>query len=518
MSEESKLTKAAGIVGFATLLSRMLGFIRDMVIAGFFGAGYTSDIFFVAFKIPNVLRSLFAEGSLSVAFIPVFTGYITTDGKKSAFNLAQAVLIILSVILIFITILGITSAPFIVKIMAPGFISYPDKIARCIELTRIMFPYIFLIGIVGLCMGILNTLGHFAAPALAPVFLNLGMISSVFISKAIDVNPVNCLAYGVIAGGVLQLILQLPFIIRYKIPIIKKPNLRHPGIKKIGKLMLPSIFGSAVYQINIVIGTIFASLLPEGSVSYLYYADRLVQFPLGVFAIAIATALLPSLSRQAAVKDYKGLKKSFAYAFKLILFITLPASVGLIVLKEPIVSLLFERGAFDATAVKLTAYALLSYAIGLWAFSCVKITVSTFYSIRDTKTPVKIAAISIASNIVLSFILMQFLSHSGLALATSLSSMINLTLLIIFLRKKIGRLGGKTILKSGVKSLICSLIMGAVLYIFLFFIQAKSVITLMLIYKVGLLIITGFIIYVAVSCILNKNAVKDIGLAIKKRG
>jgi putative peptidoglycan lipid II flippase len=379
MSEESKLTKAAGIVGFATLLSRMLGFIRDMVIAGFFGAGYTSDIFFVAFKIPNVLRSLFAEGSLSVAFIPVFTGYITTDGKKSAFNLAQAVLIILSVILILITILGITSAPFIVKIMAPGFISYPDKIARCIELTRIMFPYIFLIGIVGLCMGILNTLGHFAAPALAPVFLNLGMISSVFISKAIDVNPVNCLAYGVIAGGVLQLILQLPFIIKYKIPIIKKPNFRHPGIKKIGKLMLPSIFGSAVYQINIVIGTIFASLLPEGSVSYLYYADRLVQFPLGIFAIATATALLPSLSRQAAVKDYKGLKKSFAYALKLILFITLPAAVGLIVLREPIVSLLFERGSFDAEAVKLTAYALLSYSIGLWAFSCVKITVSTFY-------------------------------------------------------------------------------------------------------------------------------------------
>ncbi|MBW1650029.1 MAG: murein biosynthesis integral membrane protein MurJ [Deltaproteobacteria bacterium] len=518
MSEESKLTKAAWTIGSATLLSRILGFIRDMVIAGFFGAGYASDIFFVAFKIPNILRSLFAEGSLSVAFIPVFTQYITTDGKKKAFNLAQAALIILSVLLIFITILGIAASPFIVKIMAPGFISYPDKIAHCINLTRIMFPYIFLIGLVGLCMGILNTLGHFAAPALAPVFLNLGMITSVFISKTININPVYCLAYGVIAGGILQLILQIPFIIKYKIPIIKKPNLSHPGIKKIGKLMLPSIFGSAVYQINIIIGTMFASLLPEGSISYLYYADRLVQFPLGIFAIAAATALLPSLSRQAVLKDYEGLKKSFAYTLKLILFITLPASVGLIVLKEPIVSLLFERGVFDSEAVKLTAYALLSYSIGLWAFSCVKITVSTFYSISDTKTPVKIAAISIGSNIVLSFILMKFLSHSGLALAASLSSMINLTLLIIFLRKKIGRLGGKTIVKSGIKSLICSLIMGIVLWFFLFFIQKKSVITFMLIYKVGLLITAGVIIYIAVSCILNRNAVKNFGSVIKKRG
>jgi len=399
-------------------------------------------------------------------------------------------LIILSIVLIFITILGILASPFIVKIMAPGFQTYPDKIAHCINLTRIMFPYILLIGIVGLFMGILNTLGHFAAPALAPLFLNLGMIASIFISEAIKIDPLYGLAYGVIIGGILQLMLQLPFIIKYKIPIIKKPDLTHPGIKKIGKLMIPSIFGSAVYQINILIGTILASLLPEGSVSYLYYADRLVQFPLGIFAIAAATALLPSLSRRAAVRDYEGLKKIFAYSIKMILFIMLPASVGLIILKEPIVILLFKRGAFSASAVKLTAYALLSYSIGLWAFSCVKITVSTFYSFCDTKTPVKIAVVSIILNIILSVILMKILSHSGIALATSLSSMINLGLLITFLRRKIGPIGGKEIIKSAIKSLICSLIMGIGLWFFIFFIEKQSAIIFALIYKVGFCIVT----------------------------
>ncbi|MFQ5444442.1 MAG: murein biosynthesis integral membrane protein MurJ, partial [Nitrospinales bacterium] len=306
MYENTRVTHAAGIVGSATLLSRIFGFLRDVVIAGFFGAGLGSDAFFVAFRIPNLLRRLFAEGSLSIAFIPVFTEYLTTKGKDEAFKLAGSAILLLSIILMILALSGILLSPLLIRIIAPGFAGSPEKLSLTITLTRIMFPYIFFIGMVALCMGILNVLGHFAAPALAPVFLNLAMIGGVvFISPHLS-KPIIGLAIGVIIGGALQLLLQVPFILRRGVFFWKKTRIYHSGLKKIGLLMLPAVFGAAVYQINILVGTLLASLLPEGSVSYLYYADRLVQFPLGIFAIATATAVLPSLSRQAAAKDLAG--------------------------------------------------------------------------------------------------------------------------------------------------------------------------------------------------------------------
>ena len=464
MSENSRMVKAAGVVGAATLLSRILGYVRDAAIAWFFGAGLSTDAFIAAFRIPNLLRRLFGEGSLSNVFVPVFTDYITREGQSEAFKLARSALWLLSAVLVVFSLFGILLSPLIVHIIAPGFAGTASKLPLTVTLTRIMFPYIFFIGLVALCMGILNVLGHFAAPALAPVLLNLAMISAVlFISPHLN-QPVLGLAIGVVCGGVLQLGLQVPFLIRYGLKFWQKTTFFHPGLKKIGKMLAPVIIGGAAYQLNILISTLLASFLKEGSVSYLYFADRLVQFPLGIFAVATATAVLPGLSRQAAVNDVKAFKATFVYAIKLILFITLPAMVGLIVLREPIVALLFQRGEFGSDATVLTAYALLYYAIGLWAFSAVRIVVATFFAMQDSRTPAQTAIISIIANILFGIMLMRPLGHGGLALATTLASVVNLGLLIRALRIKLGQLGWRSIALSACRTMACSGIMGIVVW------------------------------------------------------
>ncbi len=516
--ENQHMTKAAGVVGSATFLSRIFGFIRDVVVAWFFGAGLSSDAFFVAFRIPNLLRRLFAEGSLSVAFIPVFTEYLEKRGKDDAFELAGAAVRLLAAGLVVITILGILLAPLIIRVIAPGFIDSPEKLSLTVLLTRLMFPYIFFIGMVALAMGILNSLGHFAAPALAPVFLNLAIIGSVFFISPYMPDPVTGLAVGVLIGGFLQLALQIPFLIKKGFYFWHKVKILHPGLKRIGGLMLPTIFGAAVYQINILVGTLLASLLAEGSVSYLYYADRLVQFPLGIFAIATATAVLPSLSRQAAVNDLLAVKDTFSYAMKLVFFITVPATVGLIVLREPIVALLFKRGAFNQAASRLTAYALLYYAIGLWAFSAVRIVVSTFYALQDTRTPVRTAVISVFANILLSIILMRPLGHGGLALSTSLASMLNLGLLVHALKAKLGGLEWKSLSQSVIKTVICSIVMGSAVWVTGMYIipsggSSISDLFFGLMGSIG----TGLILYGAFSFLLKSPELKNV-LAMARKG
>ena len=465
VSENSRVAKAAGVVGAATLLSRVFGFLRDAVIAWFFGAGMVSDAFFVAFRIPNLLRRLFAEGALTVTFIPVFTEHLSKNGKDAALEMAAAAVKFLAILLAGIAVCGILLAPLLVRILAPGFIDAPGQLALAITLTRIMFPYIFFIGLVAISMGILNVFGYFAAPALAPVLLNLAIIGSVFlISPHLD-QPAVGLAVGVLIGGIMQLALQLPFLIKCGIRLLPKTPWYHPALKKIGTLMLPAVPGAAVYQVNILVGTFLASLLPAGSISYLYYADRLNQFPLGIFAIAAATAALPSLSRQAAAKEIQALKRTFTQAVKMVLFIVVPAMVGLIVLRDPIVAVLFKRGAFDAETAALTASAVLYYAIGLWAVSSVKIVVTTFYALQDTRTPFKIGAISIAANMVLGILLMGPLGHRGLALATSLASMLNLALLCRVLQRRIGTLDWREIGVSAGLTTASSVIMGGVVYL-----------------------------------------------------
>jgi len=458
MSENSRVVKAAGVVGAATLLSRILGFVRDAVIAWFFGAGFSSDAFIAAFRIPNLFRRLFAEGSLSAAFIPMFTEYVVNNDQDEAFSLARSAFRLLSIILIIATIGGILLSPWIVRLIAPGFDA--QKISLTVTLTRLMFPYFFCIGLMALCMGILNVLGHFAAPAFAPVLLNLTIIGSVLFISPTMKTPVIGLALGVLIGGVLQLALQLPILVRKGFRFWEKTRLMHPELKKVGISIIPMTVGGAVYQINIIVGTLLGTLLVEGSVTYLYFADRLVQFPLGIFAIAAATAVLPSLCRQAAIREFDELRKTFAQALKLVFFISIPAMVGLIVLKEPIVVLLFQRGEFDAAATQLTAQAVLYYGLGLWAFSAVRIVAATFFAMQDTRTPVIMAVISIIANIILGVVLMKPLAHGGLALATSLASMLNLGLLVHALRSKLGSLGWISIAQSACKTVLSSVGMG----------------------------------------------------------
>ena len=517
MHENTRVTNAAGIIGSATLLSRIFGFLRDVVIAGYFGAGLGSDAFFVAFRIPNLLRRLFAEGSLSIAFIPVFTEYLTNKGKDEAFKLAESAILLLSIILTILVLFGILLSPLIIRIIAPGFVGSPEKLSLTITLTRIMFPYIFFIGMVALCMGILNVLGHFAAPALAPVFLNLAMIGGVFFISPHLSEPITGLAIGVIIGGVLQLLLQIPFIIRKGVFFWKKTRIYHVGLKKVGLLMLPTVFGAAVYQINILVGTLLASLLPEGSVSYLYYADRLVQFPLGIFAVATATAVLPSLSRQAAAEDLAGVRETFVHAMNLVFFITIPSMVGLIILREPIISLLFKRGAFDAETTRLTAVALLYYGMGLWAFSAVRIVVSTFYALQDTKTPVRMAVVSVIANIVLAVLLMGPLGHGAIALSTSLASMLNLALLIRALRVTLGSLELKNIKESVCKTLVSSAMMGAVVWaVSVYMIRSgDETLSSLLVGLMGSIII-GFLFYGAFSFLIKSPELKKVWVAVTK--
>ncbi len=464
-AERRQVTRAAGVVGFMTLASRILGYVRDMVFAYLFGTTMAADAFIAAFRIPNLLRRLFGEGSLSIAFVPVFTGYLAGGDREEAMRFARSTFHLLALVLLVVACLGIAASPWIVRFMAYGFTSDPVKFALAVKLTRIMLPYICFIGLVALSMGILNALGHFAAPAAAPVMLNLAMIASAVVfawaSDSVQVR-ITGLAIGVLAGGVAQLGLQLPFLIKHRVGLGRPAPLFHPGLRKIAVLMGPAVFGAAVYQINIVVNTQLASLLAEGSVAYLYYADRIVQFPLGIFAIATATAVLPSLSQQASRNDMEAMKDTFGHGLRLVFFAILPSLVGLLILREAIVAVLFRHGVFDLESTRKTAEALFYYAIGLWAFSAVRILLNFFYALQDTRTPVKAASISIVANIVLGLTLMGPMGHGGLALATSLASMVNLALLVIWLRRKLGPLGGSGLVRDVSKSAACAVVMGAV--------------------------------------------------------
>jgi len=460
MSEQRKITKAASIIGMGTLLSRILGFLRDMVIANFFGAGMAADAFFVAFRIPNLWRRLVGEGSLTISFIPVYTEYLTHRSEEESRELTHIAFTVAGIILLILTILGILFSPILIRIIAPGFFRIPEKFQLTVALNQIIFPYLFFMGLFALCMGVLNSLRHFFAPAFAPVFLNICIILSVFLFYRHFEQPVYTLAVGVLAGGVIQLLFQIPFLLKKRISFRFNFNYRHPAVKRIGSLMIPGLIGTAVYQLNVFIDTIFASFLPGGSVSYLYFADRLMEFPLGIFAIAIGMASLPSLSELASKGKMDELRETIFFTFRLVSFISIPALVGLIALKTPIINLLFQRGLFDYQATEMTAKALLFYSVGLWAIAGSRIVVPAFYSLQDTWTPLKIALICLGANVIFNAILIIPLKHAGLAFATSLSSTLNVILLFRKLGTKLGGIDMKENLRPLTKIFFCTLPMG----------------------------------------------------------
>ncbi|MCX8118983.1 MAG: murein biosynthesis integral membrane protein MurJ [Desulfobacterota bacterium] len=467
MSEHGRITKAASIIGMGTLLSRILGFLRDVVIAHFFGAGMAADAFFVAFRIPNLWRRLVGEGSLTVSFIPIYTEYLHQRPEREAKEVAHIAFTLLGLGLLMITILGILFSPLLIRAIAPGFIEVPEKFELTVTLTRIVFPYLFFMGLFALCMGLLNAHRHFLAPALAPIFLNISIILCVLLFFSFFRQPVMTLAFGVLAGGVIQFLFQIPFLWKKGIGFHWNFNFRHPAIQRIGRMMVPGVIGTAVYQLNVFVDTIFASFLPGGSVSYLFFADRLLEFPLGLFAIAIGMASLPSLSGLLSQGRWDEFKHSLWFTFHLTAFVSIPAMVGLIALKTPIVNLLFQRGLFDNLATQMTAKALLCYAIGLWAIAGVRTIVPAFYALKDAWSPLKIAILCLVANALLNslFLFLTPLGHAGLALATSLSSMLNLFLLALRLRQRLPGIDIGKSLKHLLRNLLCSLPMGWVAYL-----------------------------------------------------
>jgi putative peptidoglycan lipid II flippase len=464
MSENHKITKAATTIGMGTFLSRILGFLRDMVIANFFGAGMAADAFFVAFRLPNLWRRLVGEGSLTISFIPVYTEYLTKRSEEESREVTHIAFTIAGVILLILTALGILFSPILIRIIAPGFYKIPEKFQLTVTLNQIIFPYLFFMGLFALAMGILNSLRHFFAPAIAPIFLNISIIVSVFLFYHTFEKPVFALALGVLAGGVIQFLFQIPFLWKKGISFRFNFNYRHPAIKRIGSLMIPGLIGTAVYQLNVFIDTIFASFLPSGSVSYLFFADRLMEFPLGIFAIAVGMASLPTLSQLASSGKVEELKETLSFTFRLVSFISVPAMVGLIALKTPIINLLFQRGLFDYNATVMTAKALLFYSVGLWAIAGSRTVVPAFYSLQDTWTPLKIALICLGANVILNSILIYPMKHAGLALATSLSSTLNLILLFRKLGPKLGSVDLRKNIRSLLKIFFCSLPMGFAAY------------------------------------------------------
>ena len=505
MNNNKKLSQTAGTVGGMTLISRLLGFIRDLVIGMQFGATFVADAFFVAFRIPNVQRKILGEGAISAAFIPVFTEIRNKKGEEDAWKMAANLFNILLAILITSSLALALFAPYIIMVFAPGFPQTSEKFNLTVLLTQWMAPYFLFIGLAVFCMGILNTYNKFALPAITPAILNICMIlGTLIISPKLD-QPILGLAVGVITGGLLQFVIQIPAIIRCGFKFIPSIDWKNHETLRISKLMIPAIFGLAVYELNMLVDTLLASLLPEGSISYLYYGNRLVQLPLGIFGVALGVAILPMLSHQVANKDFSEMVKTIAFGIRLILFITIPATIGLILLRFPIVNTLWERGEFNRLTTEGTAIALLYYSVGLCAFCGIKVIVPAFYSLNDTKTPAKVGVYSMLLNIILNLILMGPLKHGGLALATSISALFNVTLLIYLLKRRIGLMGGRKILSSAIKLFFVSGVMGIAVYLFnLTFFDPNSKLALKLFILFADISI-GVLVYTAISRITQNE-------------
>ncbi|MGQ0442813.1 MAG: murein biosynthesis integral membrane protein MurJ [Methylophilaceae bacterium] len=431
------LLKALATVGSMTFASRLLGFVRDTLIARVFGAGMVTDAFFVAFKIPNLLRRISAEGAFSQAFVPILSEYKKQRSLDETHALINHVATLLGLFLVVITILGMLAAPWIVQISAPGFASDATKFDLTADLLRITFPYIFFISLVSLAGGVLNTYGNFSVPAFTPVWLNVAFIVAILFVVPYFDNPIRVLAWAVFVGGILQLLYQIPYLLKIGLIPRFEINLHDEGVWRILKLMGPAIFGVSIAQISLLINNIIASFLVSGSVSWLYYADRLMEFPTGVLGVALGTILLPSLSKSVADQADSEYSQLLDWGLRLTFILALPAAVALAVLSVPLVASLFKYGAFTAHDVEMTRLALVAYSLGLLGLILVKVLAPAFYSRQNIKTPVKIALFTLVATQLMSlfFVFMLQFKHAGLALAIGLGACINAGLLYYQLRK-----------------------------------------------------------------------------------
>jgi putative peptidoglycan lipid II flippase len=462
-SDEHQVVRALGSIGAATLASRILGFVRDMVVALTFGAGGLTDAFVVAYRIPNMLRRLLGEGALSTAVIPVFTDYTLNRSREDFVTMLRAVLAAGLLVLTLATALGIVGAPWILRVIAPGFMTDAGQASLALLLTRVMFPYLLLVGLAALAMGTLNTHGRFFAGAIGPALLNVAMIGTMLLLASRLDPPILALAIGVLAGGVAQFVVQLPSLQRCGLLVTPSLDLRHPALRRVARLLLPAVFGLAALQVTVFVNTLLASLLPRGSISFLYYADRVMEFPLGIFGVALASASLPAMSRAAARGDRHGIGTTLTFALGLSFYVAVPATIGLVLLRAPIIRVLFERGEFSAADTAATAQALAGYAVGLAAFSGTRIAAQAFYAIHEPGVAVKLGMFSVVVNVVAAVALMAPLRHGGLALASSLGGWVHFVALVWVAQLRFGGLDarrlavslGRTFVASGVLAMWC---------------------------------------------------------------
>ena len=466
-----RVTRSAGVVSLAVMGSRLLGLVREQVFAAIFGVGMHSDAFIAAFRIPNLLRDLFAEGALSAAFVSTFSQLLVTRGERAAWRLANLVLNGLLLLLTGVTLLGILLAPQIVGLIARGFEAIPGKMALTIEMTRLMFPFIILVAMAAVAMGILNSKDRFGIPASASTFFNIGSIlGGVGFAYVLDPNfgprAIIGWAIGTLIGGALQFLIQVPSLYRVGFRYEPIVSFRDEGVRQILRLMGPAVIGAAAVQVNVFVNTNFASYLGDGPVSWLNYAFRLMQFPIGVFGVAIGMAALPAVSRAAARGDLAEFRRTLTASLGLVFFLCVPSACGLAVLGEPIIRVIYERGRFTPFDTEQTAAALAFYAIGLAGYAAIKVLAPAFYALNDARTPMRISLISIATNYAFNALLVRQLGfgHRGLALSTSLVALFNFLALFVLMRRKIGSFEGRRLLESlgkialasGVMALVCA--------------------------------------------------------------
>ncbi len=505
------ILRATATVGSLTLLSRVTGFARDALIAGLLGAGAVADAFFVAFKLANLLRRLFAEGAFNAGFVPLFARTLEAEGREGAKRVAEEAFSLMATILLFVVFAAELAMPWLVRALATGFDPEGERYALAVALSRITFPYLLLISLAALVSGVLNGLGRFAAAAFAPVLLNLTLITALLLSAFLFGMPAQLLAWGVLGAGVLQLALVLRAAARAGMRLrLRWPRVT-PRMRRLFELVLPGALGAGVYQLNLVVDTWFASHLPRGAISYLFYADRLNQLPLGAVGVALGTALLPALAR-----ELRGGRRESALvlqnrAIEIGMLFTLPAAAALIAVGEPIVRGLFERGAFDAAATRATAGALAAFAIGLPAYVLIKVLAPAFFAREDTATPAKIAAVCLILNVLLVLALIGPLAHVGIALATGLSNWANAGLLawILWRRDALApdrELGGRLL-----RMAVAALLMGGVLTLLVRFGAALHPLLLL-----GLILPTGVVTFFAAAQLLGAVDLRRLGAALRQ--
>ena len=508
--QRKRLIKSTFAVASPTLLSRIFGFFRDVIQAFYLGTTRSGDAFTIAYVIPNLLRRLTGEGAMTAAFVPIFTQMKKEKPKEDLWRFANFFFYDLTLIMSALMVLGIIFAPLLVKVIAFGFKGIEGKWELTTALTRIMFPYIFLISLAALVMAILNSFHKFFVPAFTPVLFNLSIISAALLFARTAKEPAYVFAVGVVLGGALQLAFQIPFLWRRGMRFHFRLSFSHPAVRKVVLLMVPGIFGVGISQINFALSRTIASFLEEGSVSSLYFASRIQELSLGLFSIALSIALLPTFSDLAAHQDIPGMKKTLVFSLKLVFLVTFPAMVGLLILNQPIIQVLFERGVFDAQSTAMSASCLFFFAFSLPFISGVKIFAPAFYSLKDTKTPVVVAFFVMLSYISLALILMHPLRVGGVALALSLSSVLNFFLLFVLLERKIGRIERKEILVSSIKSAFSSVGMGVVVW---FFIRHFAFDRLVFIKQLGVLLSAvslGIAIYVILHLLFNHEDLRDL--------